>query len=465
MYQDTGFTSIEVKNYKSFKNLKLNLKKNKRPKHMIAIYGENSSGKSNIVNLFSSLVLSTRTLLNQKRVTNFLSKYSQGKIKKVPVSILRKFIIHQHQSLQGCFPHSYMIGAKGPMEIRYNFQINGQRGYYQLQFDSDLKLLNEQLHFTINKAMGKMFEVKRTNNKNNPYSISLNNQIFSSKLLRRSINDSLIKFWGKHTFLASLTSLFEESNKEFIYNHISPHFRDVYSYFRRISIRSDLYDGVLVGYIRHKSFDLLKNLNWGTIRNTPHNLKIVKCTENSLNDYFLPLYSDIDSLKYHVHSEGHKLRYSLYENKRLDNKIIPIPFSMESSGTQKLLGLFNLILDAINGDTVVIDEIDQDIHDLLMNRLISDIVESIKGQLIFTTHDTYLMTELNRSSLYVIQVDSNDHKRVVPISKATGVHIAPNNNIQKMYLHGFFSGIPYLSDVYFDDILKDIKEAGKKRNK
>lgn len=459
----TGFTSIEAKNYKSFNDLILNLQKNHNPKNMIAIYGENGSGKSNIINLFSSLVKSTRTLDNQRQAAKMLSKYSPRN--KQQILAFKRFI--HNQSVQECFNNAYMIDAKGPMEITYNFQINGQNGYYKLMFDSHLNLLDEQLHFTIKKAMGRMFHIKRVDNSRKPYAISLNSSVFKSKSLRKSITDSLIKFWGKHTLLSSLTNVFTEINHEFIKKYLSSYFMDVYEYFRKISVRSDLNNGVFFGYLRHKSFNLLNDLEWGIVQDTSNNRKSIKCTEQALNDYFLPLYSDMVSLNYRIINKGNRIQYNLYENKRLSNKIVPIPFQLESNGTKRLLGLFTMILDAINGDTVIIDEIDQGIHDLLMNRLISDINEDIKGQLIFTTHDTYLMTELNRSSLYVIQIDSEGNKRVVPISQATGIHISPNNNVQNMYLHGFFSGVPYLSEVFFNDILRDVsgsKKSGKKRN-
>ncbi|WP_155832132.1 AAA family ATPase [Companilactobacillus nodensis] len=150
------------------------------------------------------------------------------------------------------------------------------------------------------------------------------------------------------------------------------------------------------------------------------------------------------------------IRYELYEKKRISNKIVEIPFALESNGTKRLLDLFPLFLNAVNGNTVIIDEIDQGIHDLLIDRIIDNIKEDITGQLIFTTHDTQVMKQLDVSSLYVIQVDSEGNKRIVNISKASKGKIAANNNIQKLYLDGYFAGIPYSDDVDFYDILEGI---------
>ncbi|WP_265460855.1 hypothetical protein [Enterococcus faecium] len=40
------------------------------------------------------------------------------------------------------------------------------------------------------------------------------------------------------------------------------------------------------------------------------------------------------------------------------------------------------MIDAAMGKTVIIDEIDEGIHDLLVNNLVQNIIESINGQII-----------------------------------------------------------------------------------
>ena len=50
------FTYIKAKNFKSLKNIEFNLKKTKnKTNNFIAIYGENGSGKTNLVELFKFL--------------------------------------------------------------------------------------------------------------------------------------------------------------------------------------------------------------------------------------------------------------------------------------------------------------------------------------------------------------------------------------------------------------------------
>ena len=56
------FKKIFFQNFKSFSNLTFDLINRGRPKNVIAIYGENGSGKSNIVDAFKLLRLSMDTI-------------------------------------------------------------------------------------------------------------------------------------------------------------------------------------------------------------------------------------------------------------------------------------------------------------------------------------------------------------------------------------------------------------------
>ena len=63
------------------------------------------------------------------------------------------------------------------------------------------------------------------------------------------------------------------------------------------------------------------------------------------------------------------------------------------------------LLGAFCGVTVVYDEIDNGIHDLLLKNVLSSMLDDITGQLIITTHNTYLLESVNVKSVYVITVD------------------------------------------------------------
>ena len=93
------------------------------------------------------------------------------------------------------------------------------------------------------------------------------------------------------------------------------------------------------------------------------------------------------------------------------------------------------LLASIEGSTVIIDEFDSGIHDLLSRSLIKSIFKDISGQLIMTTHNTSLMD--NTTS-----VDNNP---------SLPDKLNSNSNIRKQYVQGKYHGIP-------DNISLDFKE-------
>lgn len=125
----------------------------------------------------------------------------------------------------------------------------------------------------------------------------------------------------------------------------------------------------------------------------------------------------------------------------------------QSSGTLRLLTLVPAIYYAIyDSKTIVIDEIDNSIHPILIKELIKYFGNSkSNGQLIFTTHETAL---LNQQEL--LRPDE-----VWMIEKASGVsHMYSLNDfkihktlsLENGYLDGRFGAIPFLGSI---DILEN----------
>ena len=121
--------------------------------------------------------------------------------------------------------------------------------------------------------------------------------------------------------------------------------------------------------------------------------------------------------------------------------------------TQQLLSLMPFILSAVAGNVVIIDEFDSGIHDLLVKNIILCIDESIKGQLIITTHNTMIMESgIDKNSLYVLISDIDAKKEIKCISDFDR-RIHPNNNIRNGYINGLYRGIPSMMNVDFEELL------------
>lgn len=121
------------------------------------------------------------------------------------------------------------------------------------------------------------------------------------------------------------------------------------------------------------------------------------------------------------------------------------------------------LLASIEGSTVIIDEFDSGIHDLLSRSLIKSIFKDISGQLIMTTHNTSLMDnttsvdnnpslpDIPAECIYTInEDDSNGQKRISCILEHNN-KLNSNSNIRKQYVQGKYHGIP-------DNISLDFKE-------
>ncbi|KAA8346857.1 AAA family ATPase [Leuconostoc mesenteroides] len=440
-------TSVYLKNYKSFSEIFADFTINKAENPLVAIYGENGSGKTNLIETIIKLSESTRTIYNAHELSKIQEQLTKENENKDFLKMLASVNIAQ-SNISSVFKNSHTIGNTDDMVIKYSFNIKGKKGYYSLTFDSDGMLIEEKLYSIIGKRAGNLYTIYKDDN--NKLNSKISPSLISSTDLRQELKNSLNRLWGTHTLLAIFGDIYDKFNKEFIDNSVLDNLKNIFSEFQHISFKNEKSMGVM------SNKAILNELESGKI-NIKNKSRLEKTTE-VLNQFFPRLYTDIKRVHYDIEEGADELHYQLIVEKKVDAKVINIPFAQESTGTKKLLELFPLILLATDGGTVIIDEIDTGIHDLLISKLVENLADSITGQLIFTTHDTLLMQTLPTQNIYVIQVDYQGRKRVSNLNQASGSRLRDSNNIQKLYLNGYFSGIPYLNDVDFDDILETIED-------
>lgn len=454
------FIGLHLENYKSFKKVDIDLKKNKLPKKMIAIYGENGSGKSNIVSAFTGLSQSLDTVTNQANLAKLQKQIAdssdENATQVTPKNVWLQLLSSGNVTntyLPRIFADAGMIGSTDPITLQYDFEINGSTGYYRLVFNRNgrgVYLAEESLYYLIKRSSGTLFKI--TGDAEGKMTLQWSPSLFKKGTMLDLVENETQRLWGKNSFLAVFNSIQSDNNRQYLRDNVSMNFLRVLERFNRVAFRDD--DSGSVNGFRL----LLRNMMHGQIPDTDESQRVLKITERALNKYFVPLYSDTYQLFYRTQGKNQDVvDYELFEKKRIGGEVIEVPFRLESNGTKRLLNLFPLFLNAVHGETVIIDEIDQGIHDLLVDRLVDSLEEDIQGQLIFTTHDTQVMKELEPSAVYVIQSDVSGNKQVVSLSKNGKANIAAHNNIQKMYLNGYFAGIPYADDVDFGDILSDLQ--------
>ncbi len=130
----------------------------------------------------------------------------------------------------------------------------------------------------------------------------------------------------------------------------------------------------------------------------------------------------------------------------------PIEFTEaeESDGTTALFAFAGPWLDVTENDRVlVVDELDTSLHPLLVHRLVKLLHHSgSKAQLIFTTHDTTLLSQklLRRDQIWFMEKDDSRATRLYPLSD-----FSPRENeaVERGYLNGRYGGIPFLKELDF----------------
>ena len=122
----------------------------------------------------------------------------------------------------------------------------------------------------------------------------------------------------------------------------------------------------------------------------------------------------------------------------------------ESMGTRNLLFFAGPVLDVLDkGLTLVIDELNNSLHPLLVRRLVEMFHNpeiNIHGaQLVFVTHDTSLLdTELfRRDQIWFVEKDATQASRLYPLSD-----FSPRKNeaLERGYLMGRYGALPFFSE-------------------
>lgn len=128
---------------------------------------------------------------------------------------------------------------------------------------------------------------------------------------------------------------------------------------------------------------------------------------------------------------------------------------MESEGTKKIINMSGPIADTLlNGGIIVIDELDAKLHPLLTKKIIgifnSPKTNLYNAQLIFATHDTNLLSNkiFRRDQIWFAEKNREDESTdIYPLSEIkeqNGDKIRNDRIYEKDYINGKYGAIPYL---------------------
>ena len=439
------FLKVHVKNFKSLIDFEFDLTEKKDYyKELALIYGENGSGKTNIVSIFHVLTETLQTMRVKGVLESLLDKESDH----LPPEELMRIIRSKIPNIEDIIKKSKTFDAQENMYLKFDFTIDKKIGSYTLEFNKK-EVVYEKLEYLVEKKKAVFFEMSASDSIINP-------KLFNSDEYANEIAGKVKKFWGKHTLMSILLNDFMEKNKEYILQNVNTNFSTVMDAFVNIHCHSN---SPLEIATASKALPLDGEFFGGIIENK--NISKLSDVSEILTSIFSNLYSDIKQLFYKTkkHESGY-LEYELYLKKVISGKIREIPFEIESSGTKNILGLLPPLFLAIQGQTVILDEFDTGIHDILIWELFEKLSEAIKGQLIVTTHNTLLLeTDIENKYLYILIVDQDGNKEINSLDKYE-LRVHKNHNRRSQYLKGLYYGVPFVGNLDFDLVADQLSKIG-----
>lgn len=440
------FTYVKLNNFLSFGDITFNFKRNANTaKQFIAIYGENGSGKSNFVRSID-LLCNTLTSFDRARSNEDFVGFFKGTDDVAPLEIFNNILMEG--DIQHYIASCRMIDCDEPTEIEYGFMLNGHEGVYKLSFSK--QFTSESLYYFTGKQRGYLFDISCGEGIETKFWSGL----FLSAKAKNEAIDEINKFWGKHTFLGILIQQMRERNYSYIEDSVSKYLLEVIHMFMDTTVISKRSNRHNTGIVSSKPDNVMNNLRSGRISRDM--LYQLDCSERILKDFLTQTYADIKNVCYEKEFLDNDIKYQLYVDKMIAGKVRHINFENESAGTQQILDIVKMLLGLFCGVTVVYDEIDDGIHDVLLNNIINSMADEISGQLIITTHNTLLLESIDTHSAYFIQVDHLGNKSVRCLDEFS---IQNTNNARIKYLKGLFGGTPYIDGIDYDGIIDEISRG------
>lgn len=143
---------------------------------------------------------------------------------------------------------------------------------------------------------------------------------------------------------------------------------------------------------------------------------------------------------------------------RVDGQDHRFELDEESAGTRTWFGLIGPVLSALRmGHLLLFDEIDASLHPRLSARLLDLFhdpdTNPYGAQLVFTTHDTSLLNNLNRDEVWLTEKGKDGATTLTALSDYGGDKVRKSLNLERAYLQGRFGGVPVLDQTIVREAL------------
>jgi AAA15 family ATPase/GTPase len=138
---------------------------------------------------------------------------------------------------------------------------------------------------------------------------------------------------------------------------------------------------------------------------------------------------------------------------------IDFPMQFESAGTQKLFYFLGPLYQALNnGNTLIVDELDSRFHPLLTTLIIEFFSNknNKKAQLVFTSHDTSLLKKeiFRRDQIWFTEKDQYNSTQLYSLDEYKEYYARKDASFAKDYLNGKYGAVPVFGNK--DELLEII---------
>jgi len=435
------FTKIRLQNFRTFDNIEFDLTtKSGAPKDLAIIYGENGVGKSNLVSAFVLLCELMATMDVRDMYEELLTQKSIFSDEKIEQD-MRQRIMDGLRDMRAIINDCRMVNCDDPIVAEYEFNIFGNSGTYYIEL-GETEVIRERLEYLLNKRRGVYFDCSKE-------ALTINGSIVKDKDLLSDIKATAKRFWGKHSLLAIISHELYDKSESYGRDNISANFEDVLGELGLLSCSIGF--GTRTWDKLYAPFTVFENATRGKIAKEKENQ--LDLAEYIFSQFFSAINSDIRKVEYEKAYNGNYINYKLIVEKLIAGEYRKIDFDRESAGNHQVLRILCYLLTACMGGTVVLDEADSGIHDMLFQKLLNEIYKFISGQVIMTTHNTMLMeTDFARESTYILYEECAGHKVircVTDYEKRTYI----NNNIRNKYLNKEYKGVPEIKKIAFESLI------------
>ena len=429
------FSKVIVDNFTAFNHFEFDLtesKTDKKAKKLAIIYGENGIGKTCLIKCFKLLKNSFESLIFVEGMSRFLASARKNSQDNPKGSLEYIFAsLFDDNRISGYLKNYYKINSHDEMKVSYEIIINKKKYVYSMVFNR--KAIVKEKLMCNGEIVFSCF-----NNR-----VDLIDKYFLNNELREKLLNSFSMYFGdKHTFLSCINYLKRDVSSAFFKQGTS---RDVLLFMNflesMIVVTKEDEMNVSPLSIPNYTSTFLNPISSGSY-NDKKKQQLDK-TQSALSMFFSSLYSNIQSVEYQIDTfDSGERQYHLYFVENKNNEILRVPFELESTGTKKMATLFTNLYELVrNKETIVIDEIDNGINDILFRSVFESLDNSIVGQFIVTTHNTLLLRYPIKKNIYLLDRDENN--QVISYSlDEFGRKIQAGTDIVGQYLKGLYGGVP-----------------------